>query len=136
MLLLDTCALIWLANGERMSGESIAAIEQAAINNGVLISPVSAWEIGLLAASKKAPVRFNPSAQQWFATLLDRPGVELVEFSPEAAIEASFLPGPLHGDPGDRLLIATARQLDVPLVTRDSRIIEYAREGHVKVLVC
>jgi PIN domain nuclease of toxin-antitoxin system len=64
MLLLDTCALIWLANGERMSSESINAIEQAALNNGVLVSPVSAWEIGLLASSKKAPVQFSPSAQQ------------------------------------------------------------------------
>ena len=47
MLLLDTCALIWFANGERMSSESINAIEEAALGNGVFVSPVSAWEIGL-----------------------------------------------------------------------------------------
>lgn len=136
MLLLDTCAIIWLANGEPMSRESLNAIEQATLTSGVLISSVSAWEIGLLAISKKSPVRFNPSAQQWLATLLGSPGVALAPFTPEAALEASFLPGTLHGDPGDRLLIATARQLDIPLVTRDSRIINYAKEGHVKVLVC
>jgi PIN domain nuclease of toxin-antitoxin system len=64
------------------------------------------------------------------------PGVRLTPLAPEAAIEAAFLPGPLHRDPADRLLIATARDLGAPLVTRDALILAYARQGHVDVIPC
>jgi PIN domain nuclease of toxin-antitoxin system len=47
-----------------------------------------------------------------------------------------LLPGELHADPADRLLIATARQLGVPLVTRDRRILDYAAQGHVDAIPC
>jgi PIN domain nuclease of toxin-antitoxin system len=56
--------------------------------------------------------------------------------TPEIAIDASYLSGELHGDPGDRLLIATARHLGVPIVTRDRRIIDYAAAGWVRVIAC
>jgi PIN domain nuclease of toxin-antitoxin system len=56
--------------------------------------------------------------------------------SAEIAIDASFLPGKLRADPGDRLLIATARQLNVPIVTRDGKVIAYAEDGHVRVIPC
>jgi PIN domain nuclease of toxin-antitoxin system len=62
--------------------------------------------------------------------------VKPAELSNDIAIAASHLPGPLHGDPADRLLIATARDLGMPLVTRDRKIIDYAEAGHVSVLVC
>jgi PIN domain nuclease of toxin-antitoxin system len=56
--------------------------------------------------------------------------------SPEAAIEAAFLPGRLHRDPADRLLIATARQLGATLITRDELILAYARRGYVDAIPC
>jgi PIN domain nuclease of toxin-antitoxin system len=46
------------------------------------------------------------------------------------------LPGPLHNDPADRLLITTARALDIPIVTRDRRILDYARAGAVAAVAC
>lgn len=134
MLLLDTCAAIWLANGDTMSRQSTAAIRNAAASGDVLVSPVTAWEIGLLAA--KRGINFRPSPRDWFNGLMARPGMRLIPLTPEMAIDSSFLPGSVHGDPADRLLIATARHLQVPVVTRDSRILVYAASGHVEAIAC
>ena len=134
MVLLDTCAAIWLANGEPMSAESLAAIRTATRQGEVLISPVSAWEVGLLAA--KSGVAFRPSPQAWFSSLLALPGVIVAPLSSDAAIASSFLPGRPGGDPADRLLVATARELSASIVTRDRRILAYAAEGHVAAIRC
>jgi PIN domain nuclease of toxin-antitoxin system len=77
-----------------------------------------------------------PSPEAWFDDLLALPGVRLIPLGHRAAIAASGLPGTLHRDPADRLLIATARELGVPLVTRDRRILEYAAQGHVDAIAC
>lgn len=136
MLLLDTCAVIWLGNGDPMSRRSLAVIRTAASRGEVFVSPISAWEIGLLAASTKGGATFTPNPQAWFATLLAQPGVHLAPLTPEAAIESSFLPGDLHGDPADRLLVATARCMPASLVTRDEKLLEYGAAGHVRIVAC
>ncbi len=60
----------------------------------------------------------------------------LATLTPGIGVDAANLPGELHQDPADRLLIATARQVNLPLVTRDTRIIAYAGCGHVQVISC
>jgi PIN domain nuclease of toxin-antitoxin system len=134
LLLLDTCAAIWLAEGQPMKAPSVAAIERSVADGDVHVSPVTAWEIGMLCAASRLVVR--PSPQDWFARLLERPGVQLAPLTPEVAIEASFLPGKPHGDPADRLLVATARHLGATLVTRDRRILDYSASGNVKAMAC
>ncbi len=132
-VLLDTCAVIWLANGDRMAPEAIAAILAAGRADGVLVSPVSAWEVGLLSRKRLA---FTPDARTWLVRVMAAPGIKAAPFTPEIAIGASCLPGALHGDPGDRLIVATARHLGVPVVTRDRRIGAYGAAGHVGVIAC
>jgi PIN domain nuclease of toxin-antitoxin system len=134
MLLLDTYALLWLDAGAPMSPESIDAIDHAAAAGEVLVSPVSAWEIGLLVARGRIRLDLDPVA--WFERFLRLPGVRLAPLSPEAAVRSSFLPGRLPGDPADRLLVATARALPAVLVTRDTRILSYAADGHLQALAC
>ncbi len=134
MLLLDTHAVLWLDSGAPMSDASRAAIEAAARRGEVLVSPVSAWEIGLLAAKGRIALDLEP--RRWFARFLGLPGVRLVPLTPDAAILSSFLPGGLHNDPADRLLVATAVVLAATLVTRDARILAYADTGHVAALAC
>jgi PIN domain nuclease of toxin-antitoxin system len=136
MLLLDTHALIWMVTKAPISVASLAAIREAASKGELLVSPVSAWEIGLLAAARGSSIAFRPTPKRWLQRALSMPGVRLTPLAPEAAIEAAFLPGPLHRDPADRLLIATARDLGAPLVTRDALILAYARQGHVDVIPC
>jgi PIN domain nuclease of toxin-antitoxin system len=115
----------------------LAAVTDAGLTDGVFVSPISAWEIGLLSRSKPGrAVRFLPDPNTWFATFLAAPGIRLAAFTPEMAIAASHLPEPLHGDPADRLLISTARALGMPIVTRDAKILDYAAAGRVGVIAC
>ena len=138
-VLLDTCAVIWLANGAPMTNSATAAIIRAGLADGVFVSPVSAWEIGMLSRPKpgrSAAVLFMPDPKTWFARVITGPGIREASLTPEIAIDASFLPGELHGDPGDRLLVTTARYLGVPIVTRDRSIIAYGRNGYAQVIPC
>lgn len=133
-VLLDTCALIWTTNREPLHEDAVLAIEAAAKADGVFVSPVSAWEIGLAAQYPRS--HFTPDARRWFALALSHPGVMLAPFTPDIAFNSAELPGEFHRDPGDRLLVATARALAVPIVTRDRAILAYGEAGHVKVIRC
>jgi PIN domain nuclease of toxin-antitoxin system len=136
MVLLDTCAAIWVGNREAIAPEALRAMRAAARTAGILVSAVTAWEIGLATTKPHYPLVLLPTAQLWLADLLTRPGFRPVPLEPEVALSAASLPGDLHRDPADRLLIATARELEVPLVTRDRRILDYAGQGHVEVIAC
>lgn len=135
-MLLDTCALIWLIHGEAMASGAIDALEERARVGQLLVSPVSGWEVGLLATRPRRPLQFLPTPDVWFERVLVRPGVRRADLSIEIGLAAAFLPGRLHRDPADRLLVAQARALDVPIVTRDRRILTYADQGHVKAIGC
>ena len=138
-VLLDTCAVIWLANGDPMANSATAAILHAGSRDGIFVSPISAWELGLLSrpkAERNLAVRFMPDPKTWFARIMAGPGIKEASLTPEIAIDASWLPGELHGDPADRLMVTSARHLGVPIVTRDRRIIAYGRDGHVQVIPC
>jgi PIN domain nuclease of toxin-antitoxin system len=137
-VLLDTCAVLFVANAEPMALPALTRILHAARTGGVLVSPISAWEIGLLARPKRGRslTDFQPDPRTWFESVLHRRGFRQAPFTPTIAIAASFLPGDFHGDPADRMLVATARDLGVSLVTRDARIRAYGRAGHVEVVAC
>ncbi len=134
MLLLDTCALIWLVNGELEHSGVRTPLIEAAEAGALFVSVTSAWEIGLL--SRSGRVAFRPDAKTWFARAAGQPGLRTAPITPEIAIDSSQLPGALHGDPADRLIIATARHLGATVVTRDRRMIDYAAQGHVTTLGC
>lgn len=138
-VLLDTCAVIWLAAGEPMAPMAIEAILAAGQGEGVLVSSVSAWEIGLLSRPRpggRPGLQFSPDPKTWLSRFLAAPGVRSCPLSPEAAIDAAYLPGEFHADPGDRLLVATARSLGHPIVTRDTKILAYAQAGWVSAIAC
>lgn len=137
-LLLDTHAAIWLAEGQ-LSDSVFARVLAAGLSDGVFVSPVSAWEVGLLArprANGQPAVTFKPDPQTWFAMLLSQVIIKEAPLTAKIAIDSSFLPGSFHGDPADRLLVATARNLNIPLLTRDQRILAYSLAGHVRAERC
>ncbi len=136
-LLLDTCAVIWLANGN-LSQPVVDAIILAGLAAGVFVSPISAWEVGMLSNPRgnRPALQFLPDPKAWFAKVMAGPAIREAALTPEIAVDASYLPGDMHGDPADRLLVATARHLGIPLVTRDTRIIAYGEQGFVQVLPC
>jgi PIN domain nuclease of toxin-antitoxin system len=135
-ILLDTCAAIWIGNREFIAPNALQLIRAAAQTAGILVSAVTGWEIGLATTKPRNPLVLSPTAQLWLADLLARPGFRKVPLEPEVAMSASYLPGSFPRDPADRLLIATARELGVPLVTRDRRILGYAEAGHVEAIPC
>lgn len=135
MLLLDTHVILWLDAGERLAPEAIAAIEEARPAGGVLVSPVSAWEIGMLVRKGRITLDCDPA--RWFGRFLDQAGIRLAPLTVEAAAGSSSLPEPCHGDPADRMLIATARHLGLPLMTRDRKILDYsAATGALRAVGC
>ena len=133
-VLLDTGAVIWLANGAATSASATEAIVQAGLTGRVLVSPVSAWEIGMLCRKRGLQCLHDPKT--WFARFIAGPGIRETALTPAIAVDASYLPGDLHGDAGDRLIIATARHLGVPVVTRDRLILAYGAAGGVGVVGC
>lgn len=82
----------------------------------------------------KGRVRLASDCLTWVRTALEAPGTRLVPLSPEIAVASAHLPGEFHGDPADRILVATARIHALTLVTRDERILAYGRAGFVAVL--
>lgn len=134
MLLLDTHAAIWLTESQPMSAEATRAIREAMQAGELLFSAVSAWEIGLL--TEKEQIRLSLPARMWLDRLAEKPGIRVIALDAETALNSTMLPQPFVQDPADRFLVATARILGVPLVTRDRRILDYAKAGHVRVVKC
>ena len=134
-ILLDTCAAIWLMGGEPISEESRQAIRSAgAAHVGVYVSPFTAWEIGTLIARRRLHLTLSPEV--WFERLLALPGVRLAELTPKILLASTALPGPPPADPADRILAATARVRGHAVITRDKKLLDYAREGHIRAIAC
>jgi PIN domain nuclease of toxin-antitoxin system len=136
-VLLDTCALIWVAEGATMDPAAVNLILEAALGHGVFVSPVSAWEVGLLASKGRlTQLTTAEAAARWFGRFMARSGVHPAQLTQAIALDAAFLPDLDHRDPADRFLIATARQMALPIVTRDRKILAYAAAGHVPCIPC
>lgn len=134
-LLLDTCAAIWISEAQPLADDALTAIEQSHRRGELLyVSPITAWEIGLLMSRGKVSSPMSP--QRWFERFLAAPGVRLADMSPDILIASSFLPGAPPRDPADRILAATARELGYRLMTRDRPLLTYARQGQLQALAC
>jgi PIN domain nuclease of toxin-antitoxin system len=134
-LLLDTCTLIFLTEKARIAGAAIDTM-QAAKEEGATtyISPISAWEIGMLTAKGRLQLLIRP--ERWFANLFEAPNVRPAEMSPDLLIASSYLPGKPPNDPTDRIIAATARELGATLITRDRALLAYGAQGHMSVVEC
>jgi len=134
-LLLDTCTLIFLTEKARIAGAAIDAMRAASEEGGTTyISPISAWEIGMLTAKGRLQLLIRP--ERWFANLFDAPNVRPAEMSPDLLIASSYLPGKPPNDPTDRIIAATARELGATLITRDRELLAYGAQGHMSVVEC
>ena len=129
-LLLDTCALIWLAEGVEMASEARELIRQRDIR----VSSISAWEIANLVRKKRMSLAMRPAS--WFREASTRLGAELSDLGVEMLTDSCALPGNPPNDPADRIIIATARESAMTIVTRDRLILDYARAGHVRAMAC
>jgi PIN domain nuclease of toxin-antitoxin system len=126
--------MLFLANESRMDDEARWEISEAAYDGRLYLSPMTAWEIGIGVAKGRISLPLAPL--DFVDRFIDRMQAKLSPLSPAILISSSNLPGTIHRDPMDRILIATARALDMVLVTSDGPILAYAKSGHVRTRRC
>lgn len=131
-ILLDTHIWLWVMTGDQiLSKEFRNSIEHVHRDHGILISPMSVWEIGMLVEKKR--LELDMETMDWIDKALDMPGVRLSPVTPRIAIESTRLSGEIHGDPVDRILIATAHEENAVLITCDQKILEYGLQKYISV---
>jgi PIN domain nuclease of toxin-antitoxin system len=134
-ILLDTCTLIFMTEKAPLAAAALETLQATSEGAGITyISPISAWEIGMLTSRGRLQLVISP--ERWFANLFDVPGVRLAELPPGLLIASSYLPGKPPRDPADRIIAATARDLGATLITRDRALLDYGEQGHVRVVEC
>ena len=122
-MILDTCALLWLAEGgDRLSKAARDRIENAPV---VYVSAISAFEIGVKCRSGKLILPMP--AAEWFQAVVGHHGLAVQPLDWDVCIAAADLP-PFHKDPCDRFIIAAAKMRHFPVVTTDTSFSEYGIE--------
>ncbi len=134
-LLLDTSALIFLAVDGTKADKAKVEVQRAyEANEPIYISPISAWEIGLLVSRGRLNLTLPP--ERWFAQLLRLSRLLLADMPPAVLIASSFLPDAPLRDPADRIIVATAREFDLTILTSDRAMLDYSDRGHVRAMAC
>lgn len=125
-LLLDTH--VW-ARVQGLPGKlrpaTAAAIEQAATRKALFVSVISVWELAML--ERDGLLALAGGVQEWVSKALNRPGINLLPYTPAIAIESVYLPAPMHKDPCDRILVASARIERLTIVTSDTAMLAFAK---------
>jgi len=124
MIVLDTNALIrWIGIPKKLPEKINLVINQARAKKAVYISSISVWEIYTLL--KKDKLKLDTLADNWLQKLEELSFVHFVPIDNKIAVLSVNLPDFSHKDPADRIIIATALNLGVKLVTSDSKILNY-----------
>ena len=119
-MILDTCALLWLAGGsKKLSRSTLKEINDA---SAVYVSAISGFEISLKTGAGK--LELSHPVEEWFKRVAEHHGLTVLPLDLEACIAAAQLP-PIHDDPFDRFIIATAKVNNLTVVTADGRFEEY-----------
>jgi len=115
MILVDACGLLALHEGaSAFSPEACERLEAPA--SSVFVSAITAFEIGQKHASGKLALPL-PS-REWFEATLGQHGLEELPVSSLIALDATALP-PIHRDPFDRIVVATALARNLTILTCD-----------------
>lgn len=121
MIVLDTHTWIWWhSDPDQLSKLAVKQIRAA---DRIGVSAISCWELAMMVA--KGRITLDRSPVDWMLEALAAEKAELVPITPAIAVRSTQLGG-FHGDPADRLIVATALSESVPLVTKDQQIRDYA----------
>ena len=119
----DTHPLIWYTAGKhgRLSQRVVEIFEEAFSNRALVVIPSPVlWEISILVEHGR--IKLREPFQHWAAALVARRGIDLASLDLDVIAEAHRLT--FHGDPFDRAIVATAKVMDLPLITSDRVIVE------------
>jgi len=122
--LLDTHTWIWRnMNQQKLSQKVKELISNAEMYDEILLSAISPWEFSKLIEKKRVGISCDP--EDWINTALDMPKLRLVPLSPVLSYRSTVLPQPFHNDPADQIIVATAREENATILTKDERILAY-----------
>ena len=128
MIVLDTHVWVWfVSNPELLSKPAKKAIDAAIAQKEMFISSISAWEVALLVDKKRLELTLNVT--DWIAKSEKLRFFQFIPVDNSVAVKSVNLPQPLHSDPADRIIIATAITMAASVVTKDEKILNYP---HVK----
>lgn len=121
MIILDTHAWVWWnTNPGKLSNTARQAIDEA---DKVSLCPISCWEVAMLVS--KGRLKLDRDVRIWVEQALPEEYITLVPISPSIAVTAGTLSDDFHGDPADRLIVATAIETKSSLITKDRGIHEF-----------
>lgn len=130
MILLDTHVVLWLVGNDPRLGRQ--AIETIAREPDRRVSAMVSWEIAMTVDKRRMTLEIP--LESWLRDSFKSIDVSEVSVTGAMALDAGSLRDGIHGDPCDRIMIATARALSCALVTADEKILAYAAQGHVKAI--
>ena len=119
-LLLDTCALLWLASSpNRISADVRRQIAESEVR---YVSSMTFWEIVFKCQIGKLKLELDPLA--WLERVEKKFALTVIGVGHEMMVDAALLPLH-HRDPADRFIIATALKMKLPVVTNDDNFPKY-----------
>ncbi len=128
MILLDTHIWIWWVHDSPQLPPWMRQTLMQRQHEGIAIASISCLEVSRLITLQRLKVSLP--IEDWFEAALSYPDIRVIDLSWPICVDAYRLPEEFHSDPADRIIVATARHLDVPLMTQDQRILNYP---HVKL---
>ncbi len=118
MMVLDTHAWIWwISESDKLSKRAQESIQTS---NFLGIPAISCWEVAMLVSKQR--LELSMDVQAWINLALQRPKLKLLPLTPEISVLSTRLPGNFHGDPADRLIVATSLVCDASLISKDEKI--------------
>lgn len=119
MIVLDTHVWFFWVNDslEELSKNAIDSIQS---DETLGVSIISCWEIAMLVAKER--LKLSMDVQSWVNQALKYPAIKLLNIDPEIAVLSTRLPGQFHGDPADRIIVATCMQYHSSLISKDKKI--------------
>jgi PIN domain nuclease of toxin-antitoxin system len=120
--LLDTHTWVWWLLGDsRLSEAERECLDRLPRGQRPILCDISIWEVALLVQVGR--LRLELPLESWLATATAMATVRVVPITSATVVEMTKLPRSFHQDPADRLIVAAARTLELPLCTYDQQIL-------------
>ena len=127
MYLLDTNVWLWMVERPVTIPEKILPIVNNPLNYPFALSAISVWEVAKKVSLGK--LGLSVPISDWMKKATNKTYIQILPLSVEVAVESTQLPGEFHKDPADQIIVATARQYNLIILTADRLILNYP---HVK----
>ena len=123
MILLDTHIWIWSQSETALLSDNVKKQIKKTKTDQRSIASISIWEFAMMVSKGRINLKIDPKS--WLDRSIKNSGIQVIALSPEIAMDACNLPGEVHKDPADRIIVATARNHNITLLTKDKKILEY-----------